>query len=674
MSGEFPHLFVPGTIGKVKIKNRLVMPSMGTGLANEDGTVSEALTTFYEIRAKGGAGLIITEFTMINRENGRHNKCQLGAYSDEHIPGLREMAKRIHKHGTKMFVQLCHPGCQTFCEPDGVPLLTPSGRESSAFRRPCRAMTVDEIHQIVADFAAAAARVKQAGMDGVEINAAHGYLLNEFLSPYTNKRDDEYGRDMIGRCRIVKEIIEAVREKVGPDFPIILRMTVAEFLITAGIKEQGLDLPDSIAILNYLIPSGVDAVSVSSGIYDTQNCAWEPISYPQGWRIYLAETVKQNVPVPVIGVSVIREAQYAESILKRGAVDFVGVARGQLADPEWGVKAETGRAAEIRRCISCLHCMESLYTKGRAECAINPRSHHEYEYGAITAPGKGQPVVVIGGGPAGMEAARILALRGFKPILFEKNGQLGGQLHLAVKPPYKGKIDWIASYYEERLKVLNVDIRLNTEATVELVKKEHPIGVFLATGSRPNMPESIVGIHGKNVYRAVDILRGKVRLFGKQVIVVGDGQTGIETAETLGTYENVVSIIGKGNRIGEKIYSQNRQDVMARLIQQHARLFPRKELIAINPQGITVQNTVSGDLSFMPTEAVVLALGVRPDTSIHQEILEAFPDAVLLGDAIHGGRIADAVHSAYLATCSFDEKPAPAAEPAPEPDAPAKDA
>lgn len=655
MSGEFPHLFVPGTIGKLKLKNRLVMPAMGTGLANEDGTVSEALMTFYEIRAKGGAGLIITEFTMINQENGRHNPWQLGAYSDDHIPGLRAMAKRVHKHGTKMFVQLCHPGSQTFCEASGIPLLTPSGRESQTFRQPCRAMTVEEIHQTVEEFAEAALRVKQAGMDGVEINAAHGYLLNEFLSPYTNKREDEYGHDMIGRCRIVKEIIEAVREKVGPDFPLILRMSVAEYLITAGIKEQGLNLPDSIAILNYLIPSGVDAVSVSSGIYDTQNCSWEPISFPQGWRSYLAETVKQNVPTPVIGVSVIREAQYAEALLKRGAVDFVGVARGQLADPEWGVKAETGRAAEIRRCISCLHCMESLYTKGHAECAINPRSHHEYEFGTITAPGKGQPVVVIGGGPAGMEAARILALRGFKPILFEKRDQLGGQLRLAVKPPYKGKIDWIVSYYEERLRVLNVDIRLNTEATVELVKQEKPIGVFLATGSVPNMPESIVGIHGDNVYRAVDILMGKVRLFGKQVIVVGDGQTGIETAETLGTFENVVSIIGKGNMIGEKIYPQNRMDVMSRLIHQHARMFPRKKLIAINPQGITVENTVSGDLSFMPTEAVVLALGVRPDTSIHAEILKEFPNAVLLGDAIHGGRIADAVHTAYRATANFDE-------------------
>ncbi len=653
MSAEFPHLFSNGMIGTMKLKNRLVMPAMGTGLANRDGTVTEALATFYEIRAKGGAGLIITGFAMVNGVNGRHNPWQLGVYDDAQIPGLRDMAKRIHKHGTKVFLQLCHPGSQTCCAEAGVPLMTPSGVPSGTFERPCRAMNVDEINLLVADFAAAALRAKKAGIDGVEISAAHGYLLNEFLSPYTNKRTDEYGRDMIGRCRIVKEIVEAIRDKVGKEFPVIIRISVDEFLEQAGIKEQGLNLSDSIAILNYLIPYGLDAVSVSSGIYDTQNSAWEPISYPQGWRIYLAETVKQNVPIPVIGVSVIREAEYAEQILKRHAVDYVGVGRGQLADPEWGDKAENGRAAEIRKCISCLHCMESFYTTGHAECAINPRSHHEFECGEITELGKGQTVVIVGGGPAGMEAARVSALRGFKPILFEKTNRLGGQLHLADKPPYKGKIDWIASYYEERLKVLKVEIRLNTAATPELIRAEKPVAVFLATGSTPNMPESIVGIHGDNVFRANDVLTGRVKLLGKQIIVVGDGQTGIETAETLGTCENVVSIVGKGSKIGEKIYAQNREDVMMRLIRQHARLFPHKKLVAINPQGITVENVITGDLSFMPTDAVVLALGVHPDTTIHAAILKEFPQAVRLGDAIHGGRIADAVHTAYNAVMTL---------------------
>lgn len=647
MGCDFPRLFTAGYIGKVEIPNRLIMPAMCAGLANEDGTVSEDLATFYEIRAKGGAGLIITEFTMVNGTNGRHNRWQLGAFDDKQIPGLKMLGKRVHSHGTKLFVQLCHPGSQAFWNPGEHAALTPSGQGSQVLKNPCREITPEEIALLVEEFAAAAERVQKAGLDGIEINAAHGYLLNEFLSPYTNRRSDGYGGNLIHRCRIVVEILKAIRAKVGPDFPIIFRMSVEEFLEQIGIKDPDLNLADSIAILNYLIPYGIDAVNVSSGVYDTQNTVCEPIPYPQGWRIYLAETVKQNVPTPVIGVSVIREPAFAESLLERNAVDFVGVARGQLADPEWGAKARTGRAAEIRRCISCLHCMESLAKTGRAECAINPRSHHEHDYGTITKTGNGENAVVVGGGPAGMECARMLALRGYHPILFEKRDRLGGQLRIADLPPYKKKIDWITSYYEERLKVLNVDIRLGTAATLETIRAENPIRVFLATGSVPNMPESIVGIHGSNVYRAVDILTGKVSLVGKQVIVVGDGQTGIETAEALCECENVVSIVGRGSAIGEKIYFQNRTCVLSRVMEQHGRLFPRRSLVAINPKGITVQNTVTGELSFMPTDAVVLALGVHPDLTGREDILKAYPNAVLLGDAIHGGRIADAVHSAY---------------------------
>ncbi len=646
-TGDFPHLFSTGFIGQAQTKNRLVMPAMCSGLANDDGTVSEDLISFYAIRAKGGAGVIITEFAMVNGTDGRHNRWQMGAFDDRHIPGMKRMADRIHEYDSLVFVQLCHPGAQAFHPTSDAPALTPSGRVSQVLQNPCREITVDEIHRLVDQFAAAAKRVQQAGMDGIEISAAHGYLLNEFLSPYSNRRTDEYGGSLMNRCRIVAEILQATRAQVGPDFPIILRMTVDEFLWHLGVKEPYLELPDSIAILNYLIPFGIDAVSVTSGVYDTQNTVCEPISYPQGWRIYLADTVKQNVPIPVIGVSVIREPDYAESLLARNAVDFVGVGRGQMADPEWGLKAATGRPNEIRRCISCLHCMESLAKTGRTECAINPRSHHEYGYGDITKTGKGENVVVVGGGPAGMECARMLALRGYHPILFERRGQLGGQLRLADLPPRKHKIDWITSYYEERLRVLDVDVRLNTNATVREIQAENPIQVFLATGSAPNMPESIVGIHGENVYHANDILSGRVKLIGKQVIVVGDGQTGIETAEMLCDCENVVSLVGRGNSIGEKIYFQNREAVLERVQAKHGRLFPRRSLVAINPKGITVESTVSGELSFMPADAVVLALGVHPDTTGRAEILAAYPNAVCLGDAIHGGRIADAVHSAY---------------------------
>ncbi len=647
MNGHYPNLFQPGRIGSCEIRNRLVMPSLLTGLANPGGLVSEGLITFYETRAQGGAGLIITEAAQVV-VSGRHNRFQLGVFDDGQIAGLSELAERIHAHGTSVFMQLYHPGSQTTNKLAGGELLTPSGQASKALPpQKCRAMTQADMDALVKAFTDAALRAKEAGFDGVELNAAHGYLLGEFLSPYTNKRTDAYGGNVKGRCRFVQEIITSVRQAVGDDFPITLCISADEFLEKAGIKEDGITLPDTIAILSHLIPFGLDAVSVSAGILESQNCAWEPISYPQGWRTYLPETVKHNISVPVIGTSVIREPAFAEQLLKRGAVDFVGVARGQVADPEWGLKAEQGRACEIRRCISCLHCMQQLVETGHSECAINPKSHHEAEYGALKITGEGRPAVVVGGGPAGMEAARILALRGYKPILFEKSGRLGGQLLLADKPPHKGKIDWLISYFEERLRVLEVDVRLNTEATPELVAAENPVAVFLATGSVPSRPASIVGIDGDNVCIAPDVLTGKADIRGKQVIVVGDGLTGIETAETLGLQENVVSVVGRNSQIGERIYVQNRQGVLDSLIVQHARFFPRRELVSISAEGITVRNTATDDLLFMPTDVVVISLGVRPNLKGRDALLAAFPSAILLGDAIRGGRIADAVHTAY---------------------------
>lgn len=653
MNAQYPNLFQCGRIGQVSIRNRVVMTSLLTGLANQNGTVSEELIAFYETRAQGGTGLIITEATQVI-SGGCHNKFQLGAFSDDHIPGLTKLTECVHSHGTTIFMQLYHPGSQTTNKLTDTELLTPSGLASKALPpQKCRVMTQNDIDFLITAFADAAVRAKKSGFDGVELNAAHGYLLNAFLSPYTNKREDQYGGNIKGRCRLVQEIIVAVRQAVGPHFPITLCVSADEFLEKAGIKEGGIDLQETIAILTHLIPFGLDAVSVSAGILETQNCAWEPISYPQGWRTYLPETVKRNIFVPVIGTSVIREPAFAEQLLKRGAMDFVGVARGQVADPEWAQKAERGRACEIRRCISCLHCMQQLVETGRSECAINPKSHHEAEYGPLKITGDGKKVVVVGGGPAGMEAARILALRGYKPVLFEKASRLGGQLLLADKPPHKGKIDWLISYYEERLKVLGVDVRLNTEATTELVAAENPVKVFLATGSVPSRPASIVGIDGGNVCLAPEILTGETDIRGKQVVVVGDGLTGIETAEHLGLQENVVSVVGRNSQIGERIYIQNRQGVIDSLIVQHARFFPRRELVSISADGITVKNTFTGDLLFMPTDMVVLALGVCPNLKGRDKFLSAFPDAILLGDAIRGGRIADAVHTAYDAVTAL---------------------
>ena len=648
-------LFSPKQIGSLTVKNRLVMPAMGTGLANTDGTVSDGMLAFYEERAKGGAGLIVTEVTMVN-PTGRHNPWQIAAFDDSHIPGLTRLAERVHQYGTKIFLQLYHPGCQTFNDLVGGPLLTPSGvARRSLPPQQCRPMTAEEIRSLVEDFAAAAERAQRAGVDGVEIHAAHGYLLNQFLSPYSNKRTDEYGGDWKGRARIIREIVCAIRQRVGRDYPVTLRMSVDEFMEMTDIPEPGLKLEESLQILPWLVPFGFDAVSVSSGTYDTQNVAWEPSSYQPGWRLYLARAVKQAVDVPVIAVSVIRHPDFAEQVLERGdTADFVGVARGQLADPEWGVKAMEGRADEIRRCISCLHCMEQLAFHNHTECAVNARSHHELEYGPLKRDGAGRRAVVVGSGPSGLEAARVLALRGFQTTLLEQEEELGGQLRYAAKPPLKEKINWLIQYYTRQMELLGVEVRRGVRATVQTIREERPDAVILATGSLPTLPKSIEGVDRPNVHSPLDILSGRVRPEGKVVVVVGSGMTGLETADLLCQWNNRVTVVEMQETLGPDLYFQNLDDILARLKACQVRLLPSRRLLAIGTDRVRVMNLLEETEETLEAEEVVLALGVHADRSVHREVLEAFPNAVLVGDADCVGRIAAAVRSGYLAAARLD--------------------
>ncbi|WP_406543134.1 NAD(P)-binding protein [Clostridium ljungdahlii] len=442
----YQKLFSSKNIGSMTVRNRIVMTAMGNHLAEADGSVSESDIAFYGERAKGGVGLVITECACINLKIGKGNCHQIAVDDDKYIEGLKRMADEIHKYGSVIAVQIYHPGRQGIAVINGnTSMQAPSVTECQVVHQPTHEMTKEEIKDTIHRFIQGAKRLQKAGIDAVELHGAHGYMIGQFLSPYTNKRTDEYGGSFENRMRFLDEIIAGVRKECGSSYPIIVRYSADECMGYAGYPELGIHLDEGVKIAKHLEAQGVDALDVSCGIYETMNTSWEPVGFDQGWKINIPAKIKESVSIPVIGVSVIREPEFAEKVLEEEKVDFIGSARQFFADPEWGNKAQEGKEKSIRKCISCLYCMETLMSAdmGAAPmaCAINYQGGRENQYGddCLKKDGKGRVVVVIGAGPSGMEAARILAKRKFKPIVFEKNSKVGGQIVYASKPPKRKK-------------------------------------------------------------------------------------------------------------------------------------------------------------------------------------------------------------------------------------------
>ena len=468
----YDKLFEKGRIGNVEIKNRLVMTPMGTNLAELDGTAGPAMLAYFEARAKGGCGLIMPEICKVNEKTGVGMFRQLAATSDRHIPSLARLASTVHKYGSKIFIQLHHPGREGVSTLiGGQPCVSASDRMCNVSKQETRPMTLDEIHELVEQFGDAALRCKKAGIDGVELHCAHGYLLQQFLSPYTNKRTDEYGGSFENRMRLVLEIIEDIRKKCGKDYVLGCRVSVDEFLNTIGVTEDYIHIQDGIRIVKTMEAAGIDFVDVSCALYETGLMAVEPISFPQGWRKDFVKAVRDNVNIPVIAVSSIREPAVAEAFIEGGVVDFVGMGRSWLADPEWGIKVQQGRESELKKCINCLRCFETLMGLNAQglplECAVNPLTCNEERYGDLEPDTGGHKVVVVGGGPGGMMAAETLARRGIKTTLIDRQESLGGTVNLAKLPPLKERMEWIADYYRDSFARLGVEVQLGKEATAD---------------------------------------------------------------------------------------------------------------------------------------------------------------------------------------------------------------
>lgn len=692
---EYNMLFTPMKIGNCEIKNRIVMSPMLMGFGQLNGCVTEKLMDYYEERAKGGTGLIITEITRVNDRHGAAAFAQLGVSHDYQIDGLREFADRIHKHGAKLFVQLHHPGRQnvglavgtvplciaatrvskkfpnllfkvapklgkTLCEKNlTLRSVAPSACEPSYFAGGrVRALRHSEIKQLVQQFVDGAVRCQKAGVDGVELHGTHGYLIQQFLSRNTNQRTDEYGGSFENRLRFVKEIIEGIREKCG-DYPIVVRLTLDEFYDKIGKVGKGYDFEEGLKYAKMIEAFGADAIDVSSAAYDTFNYWLEPSSFEPGWRKYLAAGVKKVVKIPVLAANLIRSPEQAEQQLEEGTQDFVSLGRPHIADPHWANKVLEGRESEIKRCICCLNCIESMqenaYVGDHGYCSVNPTVGSEREFNALKRDGDGRTVVIVGAGVAGLTAAEMAARRGFKAVVLEADNAVGGQINLAKLPPKKGKLSWcIEDMYTNAVKQ-GAEIICGVKADYEKIAAYDPYAVIIATGAKAFKPKSIDGYDRENVYTTTQILKGEVSMQGKKVVIVGSGMTGLETAEMLHEQRNKLTIVEMADTLAPGTWFQHVDDAKMRLGDKTEYLLGRK-LVRIDDAGIVVAPVktdkkhrikVVGEEQHIDCDAVVLSLGARSCNELAGELTGKFERMYVIGDAEKIGRIANATAEAY---------------------------
>lgn len=524
-------LFLPYQLGRLQLKNRFVMTPMNTNYSSEMGAVTAQMEAYYLRRAQGGVGLIELEAVSVSRSSRNHG-VQPMLCDEASIPAWSNLIERLQRYGTKVSIEIAHFGSEAVLPPRIAP--------SAVSRFPgsdIHVMTEDDINRVQEEFAQSVYYAKLAGADAVTLHGAHGYLIAEFLSPLYNHREDEYGGSLENRVRFLLETIQACRSKVGKTYPILVRLSVNEFC------KGGRDLDESVKLAQILEMHGVDGIGLSAGIPATYLFTNPPHSIGETDK-FLADYARQvtrAVEIPVICANGIRSLEDAEFMLDSGACDLVGLARTVLADADFPLKCQEGRAQEIRPCISCQYCFKTLDSGRSLRCAVNPETGREYQHYFRSATTHPKRIDVVGGGPAGMEAARRLALKGHNVRLFEAKHQLGGALRAAIIPPKKDKLERLVVWFDNEMRRLNVEVHLNTVYAENEYKVGRPDYVFDATGA--TYLRRIPGSDGPHVLNAVQALLDP-GLVGKRVIIVGGGATGAELAEYLTAGKYVLHYTG----------------------------------------------------------------------------------------------------------------------------------
>jgi 2,4-dienoyl-CoA reductase-like NADH-dependent reductase (Old Yellow Enzyme family)/thioredoxin reductase len=642
-------LFETTEIGGMTVKNRLVMAPMETNFGVADGSVTPQLIDYYEERARGGAGMIIVQGSAVAHPDGKATVRKLGIDDDRFLDGLSELALAIKRHGARAAIQLEHGGGVTHSAITGQQPAGPSPTVSP-LGEPVRQLSVDEIAELTQRWARAAQRAQRAGFEGVEIHGAHEQLLAQFLSPHGNQREDEYGGSLENRARFLLEVIRACKTGVGAGYPVWCRINGAEY------GEGPADYVEAVQVAAWAEEAGADAVHVSATGSGAQRFVALCPGVP-GFHLPAASEVKRNVKVPVIAVGHIYP-ELGEWALREGIVDMVAVGRALIADPYLPIKAAEGRLEDVVPCIGCLECVESNIRAvvgvlmdpsnpgaDRFQCSVNPAVGRERDclIGPTESPKR---VVVVGGGPAGMEAARVARLRGHDVTLMEREAALGGQLIPAAMAPHKEGISLLTDYLSTQLTKLNLRVELGKEVTVDTVKDVSPDAVIWAAGVTPVEPE-IEGIGGAKVVAASEVLSGGAPV-GDTVVVIGAELVGCETANFLAEKGKRVTVVRRGPQVMAKVGFITQTQLLDDLARHGVELLPGVEYVGFGPEGLTIR-TSAGETGTLAADTFVLATGARSNSDALPLLRERFGDVQAIGDAREPRRIIDAMREGFEA-------------------------
>lgn len=658
---ELKLLSSPLRIGRLTVKNRIVMPPMNTNFSNENGAVTPQMTEYFARRAKGGAGLIVVEAASIVPDVKNHG-VQPMLYDEKFAPEYAKMVEKIHRYGAKASIEIVHYGSEATLPGPKVSSSDVTGLDGVEVKP----LSKEEILEIEDKYAETAYLAKMAGFDSITLHGTHGYLIAEFMSPLYNKRTDEYGGSLDNRLRFAREVIEKCKKRLGNDFPIMFRISTDEYI------EGGRTIGETVEIAKELEKMGIAALDLSCCVPSTYIFSIAPGTLPgmKGLQKENAKAIKAAVNIPVIIAGGIRDPYVAEQFLEEGVADLISLGRSQIADPDFANKALAGKAEEIRPCLSCLTCLYSLDEMHCLRCAVNAEAGREYDIKVAPEKVEGKKLVVVGGGPAGMEAARTAAKRGYQVTLFEKSGRLGGSLYPASVPPGKEDMRKLVKWFEGEMERNNVTVKLNTPYTEEIDREIKPDVLMNATGAE--FSRMIAGSDQPNVITAIEALNNPEKV-GDNVVIIGGGNTGCETAELLSDgareikinraknfsgeleYEEIPIENGKSRNVtiveffpeaGNKLGGMHKPIMDIKLATAGVRIMTSTKVTQIYNDGrVDVEGVVSGEKETLQADTVILAGGMKPVTGCQNTVAE---QVISVGDSKAVGKIETAIYDGYF--------------------------